>query len=307
MRHLWSAKPRIYYGFLGIFLGAVLLAWDPMRWPVLHTLWGVRLLWGTAVVSAFGMMHFKTGTPTCFALEAYPLRQEEGFIPANRSLTQSRERSAGPMSEWSVVKWSGIGVLISWAVQAVTWRHDPPFPRVDEAMPDATAWPEWSRYVVSRLSGRLAHWDPWRTRMVVGQAWDETGWLGLHVLAHELAHAAQPRWRLRLADGWIKGLLLVSVAAGLFGPAGWGAPLLAAGALGLGDAGWRWPLEAQADDQAGERLASEISDATTRAAVRHWGQRIRRRHRAALAAETVFWAAGAAVLVALTQALVSRW
>ena len=196
--------------------------------------------------------------------------------------------------------------LVSGAMQTLLLRGDPPFPSVNEAVPDATAWPEWSRYAVSRPTGSVAHWDPWRTRMVVGQAWDETGWLGLHVMAHELAHGAQPRWRLRWADGWIKGTLLVSVAAGLFGPAGWEVPLLAASVLGLGDAGWRWPLEAQADDQAGERLASEISDAPTRAAVRQWGQRIRRRHQAALAAETVFWAAVAAMLVALTQALVSR-
>ena len=38
MEHLWSARPRIYYGFFGLFCGAVILAWDPMHWPTLHHL-----------------------------------------------------------------------------------------------------------------------------------------------------------------------------------------------------------------------------------------------------------------------------
>ena len=303
MEHLWSARPRIYYGFFGLFCGAVILAWDPMHWPTLHHLWVLRGMVAIAIVSVFAMMHFKSGIPACFALEAYSLRQEKPLAFSNVPRAAYRARSANLMPDWFMVKASGLGALISGAVQTIMLRRDPPFPPVGEAIPDPRVWPEWSRCAIMRPAGSVAHWDPWRNRMVVGQAWDETGWLGLHVMAHEFAHAAQPRRRLRWADSWIKSILILSLIVEVFGGLGWWEPLLAAGVVALGDAGWRWPLEAQADHQAGERLASALSDPSTRAAVRQWGRRIAQRHQIALAAETFFWAAVTAVLVALMQGL----
>ncbi len=303
MNHLWSARPRIYYGFFGLFFGAILLAWDPMHWPTLHHLWMLRILAGIAIGSAFAMMHFKSGTPTCFALEAYSLRQEKSRTIPNTPLISRHERSANRVPDWSMVKASGMGALISGAVQTVILRRDPPFPSVEESLPDPMVWPEWSRYVIVRPTGSAAYWDPWRNRMVVGQAWAETGWLGLHVTAHELAHAAQPRWRLRWADSWIKSLLILSLIASIAGSSQKWGPLLAASLVVLGDAGWRWPLEIQADHQARDRLASVFSDVSTHVTVRQWGQRIAQRHRIALGAETLFWGGVTAVLVALVQGL----
>ena len=215
-------------------------------------------------------------------------------------------------SMWNIVEGSGIGTLIGWALQTVTLRHDPAPPAIGEAVPDATAWPEWNQVAVHRPPGGAAYWNTWRHQMVIGRDWDVHTWTQLHVMAHELAHAQQSRGRLRWAEGWIKGVLLVSVAAsflGIFpifpilGLSGWAGPLEAASLVFVGDAVWRWPLEAQADTYAEQRLVAAVSHPASRYALHQWGRRVMRRHRVALAGETVFWAGVAAVLVALTQAL----
>ena len=124
--------------------------------------------------------------------------------------------------------------------------------------------------------------------MVVGRAWDGATWLSHQVLAHEQAHAAQPLWRTRLADVWIKSMLVGTCVAAFLG--WWPAlvPWIGAGVALVGDAVWRWPLEADADRTAAAQVQSVAGDAP---AVHTWVTRLVQRDRVALVLESFGWAA----------------
>lgn len=173
---------------------------------------------------------------------------------------------------WAAIVMGTSSVLHAWAV-----RHDPPFPLSDDSLLAEIPWPDRETITVIRPPGRAAYWDPWHQHMVVGHQWDQSTWTRRHIVAHELAHAQQSSWRLRLADGWLKGVLTLSVLLATVLPpeAAW--PLLAGGVAGLGDAVARWPIEMQADRQAGQRLALTVSEGSARDAVTAWSVRLVRR------------------------------
>lgn len=76
-RSWWSAYLRISEGLFGLFLGAVLLIWNPMGWSLLRVVWVLHLLTGIAFASVLGMLSFRWGSSRCFPPVSRPERKDE--------------------------------------------------------------------------------------------------------------------------------------------------------------------------------------------------------------------------------------
>lgn len=122
------------------------------------------------------------------------------------------------MLGWEAVRAGGSTALAAYLGRQFVRRGEPAPPATPVVEALATA--RLSCRIV-RVPGHAAHWDPWRGVMVLGEAWTVNTWEGVRVLAHERAHAAQPRWRLRLAASWIKAATVIGLVVGVALPA-WG-------------------------------------------------------------------------------------
>jgi len=74
---LWSACFRLPEWFFGLFLGAVLLIWNPMGWSILRVVWVLHLLAGIALASVLGMLFFRWGSARCFPPVSRRERKDE--------------------------------------------------------------------------------------------------------------------------------------------------------------------------------------------------------------------------------------
>lgn len=284
--------PPVFYWLEFGGLAVALAATNPWFWP--FGLWGRRLVGGAALAVLVALPAFQTWPPSCFALQ-YPVNRIFARRLEKSSLRQSRQREMRRMWRWEHV---GLGIGITAALgigRAGILRRalpsEPPEPPPILEIPDG---------LLVRMPGASAHWDPWRRRMVVGTAWTGARWLDAHVLSHEAAHAQQPVWRTRMADVWIKAVLVAGVALGGTGFGGNLMPWVAGSLIGAGDVLFRWPLERAADREATARLRQVAPDPPGFAA---WAQALERSHAWAQGLETARWALLGAVGTALAAVL----
>lgn len=287
---MFRRRPPLYTVSVGcVAVGVALIeahlasGWTLGTWGLMSHLAALLLL-----VGVVGSVHFRTSPPSCWALEA--VQERLSAIPKSVS-----HKGGQPMWGWAAVRNGALLWLASGMLRQRLFRRErlsPPAPSAPLCSP-AELPPS-----VLRPPGQAAHWDPWRQSLVLGQAWSLETVDGARILAHELAHAGQPRWRLLLADGWVKGMLVMAAlgAGFLSGWVWW--PETAAVLTFVGDAGWRWPLEAEADREAARSLADQAGPD-----VGQWAAELTPRHRVLLALESLQWAVGAFLVVWLVRLL----
>lgn len=183
-------------------------------------------------------------------------------------------------------------VMITWVLverlQRTILRREPP-------PPDAPSLPVVPLSVpMRRVPGRVAHWNPWRQELVIGDQWLKPSLpLGGYVLAHELVHATQPVIRLRLASLWLLALMVASsLGALVLTPNPWWAPTIA-GLFLVGEFAGRWRIE----DEASRRTLGVLG--ITDPEWVHWHREAIRRNRWMLTLDSVGWALAVALVALL--------
>lgn len=253
---------------------------------------GAWLVFMVLAVTVIWPQHFLSTAGYVGVEEAPPLGAKR---PPDR-----RVREWGATSVWlaalPALGWlTGLGLKRRLLVRRLDIRPPAQWPNEETLLPAAVQ--------VERIPGRDARYDPLRKRILLGADWTPQDWLGSHVMAHEAAHARQPRSRLVLGEA----LGLICALAGLT------AGLLSLGLVGAftftfaWDALLRWPLEADADRKAGRWVVAWATEhGGDEAAVELWAAAIARRDMAALGIETISWGLFAAGIAAATS-LVMSW
>lgn len=182
--------------------------------------------------------------------------------------------------------------MVTWLVidrirHAIRRREPPP--------PDAPGLPIVPVTVpLRRVPGQVAHWDPWRRKLVIGDEWlDPPAPLGQYVLAHELVHATQPVGRLRLVTLWLLALMGASTLGALVLPSTpWWAPTIA-GLFLAGEVLGRWRIE----DDAIRRTLAVLGVTDPRWIA--WHRATIPRHRWMMTLDSVGWALALALVALL--------